>query len=281
VSDPWGVISASIWRSKKFRPLNPIDRLIYLYAHTSPHRNQLGLYRLPIVFVADDLDLPPDQCRQSLDNLATAQLIDYDPDEALIRIRNWELKNAVSGPQEAIGRITSAFDESPDHVFTRAAFLVFACDILNRALGTAKGGDGWKKSDVRAKMEDMIFHRLINQWQADEAQMIAAFHLSGVNAADRVFDSLWHRVSDTQTIPYALGMAYTEHKHRLRTQTQTQNTEHRSRNTEHGTLNVALSASEALDAPPALPADGGRSARTIPDDVAATIASLGKAKGMQ
>lgn len=204
MSDPWGAIGSEVWRSRKFRPLPDLARIAYIYVHACPHRTPIGLFRLPIPFIADDLDRGAEECRAAISQLAQVRLIEYDADEALIWIRNWEARNAPDGPLEAIGRMSRNYDKAPDHDLTVAAFLTFTKDIMDRASGLAKGGDGWKTSDARLKMEDMIFHRLTAFWRRDPLRVRRGFEIANVDPGDRVFESLWYRVSDTQSAPFGI-----------------------------------------------------------------------------
>ena len=207
MSEKWGAIGSSIWRSRRFRPLDDFCRSAYLYLHANDHRLSIGLYHLPVLFMADDMNRDPADCRAALDHLVEARLIDYDPETNLLRVRNWEYRNAPSGPKDAIGRITKNFDKSPEHLFTLAAFVAFAQNILHKAYGIAEAGDGWATTEIRAKMESMIEMRM-ERWAIQRPALLqAAFNLADVDPGDRVFASLWYRVSPTQSAPYRLGMA--------------------------------------------------------------------------
>lgn len=232
MADPFGVMGSTVWRSRRFRPLADPARTLYFYLHANPHRNAIGLYRLPLVWIADDIAREVDYCRDAMADLVSAGLADFDATEALVRVRNWEFKNAPQGPQEAVGRMLKGFDEAPRHDYTGAAFLCFARDVAHRARGTRKAGDGWKESDFRSRMEQMIADRLLALHRDDPHSLARAFMLAAVDPADVAFESLWHRVSDTGTIPEGYPMVYTD------TDLRSQITDHRSQILDHGSQNT-------------------------------------------
>ena len=277
MADPFGVIDGSIWRSRKFRPRSPIEKLVYLYLHASPHRNAIGLYRLPVIFAADDLDTAPDTVRQAMASLTECGLIDYDEDEPLVRIRNWELRNAPENPQTAINRIYKGYDKSPKHRFTFAAFLNFAVEINLRA-----ERNQWKQSDSRIKMEELIFRRAEQWYQEFPHEFAAAFPIAGVPPEHRLFDRVWDRVSHTQPIPAQYPMAYKEQRtenREQRTETQNRDTDHGSENREQRTENRAKTVSKRKrrQSPPKGGAPGGTK---TPDDILSQIEALkAKARG--
>jgi len=277
MADPWGGISSTVYRSKKFRPLSDFDRTVYFYVHTCPHRNAVGLYRLPLLWMADDLDRPPEMCKAAIEKLSNVGLVDYDQDDALIRVRNWEKLNAADGPQEAIGRMLRHFDSAPDHLFTTAAFLTFTQHVLHRALGTAKGGDGWNRTDARTKMEDMIFHRLTAMYLREPKEFAEAMIHANLFGDDKVFESLWHRVSDTQSIPYDIPTRYTDTD--LDKDKHTDTDRHRDTDTHTHTDRADPKKRAVGENPPTLPPPKGRRSgggTETPKPIADTVASIGK-----
>jgi|GEM_PF-5300503 len=208
MADPWGAIGSEVWRAKRFRPLNDMARMAYFYVHTSPQRNAIGLFRLSIPVMADDMKRSVEECRDAITTLVDVKLIDYDEDEVLVRVRDWEKRNAPDGPQEAIGRMIAGYDKAPDNLLTETAFLCFAYHILHKAAGTAKGGDGWKVSEIRLKMEEMIFHRLKSSFKRDPNTLWSAFTASSVDPSDNLFDTLWASLNYTGPIPYGAPPRY-------------------------------------------------------------------------
>ena len=146
MADTFGVVVGSVWRSRSVRKLDRLAKLTYLYLHINPHRHSLGLYSLPIMFAADDMNESPQDVRDAITDITEQGLADYDTDESLLRVCNWELMNAPQGPQEAIGRVYK-FDKAPRNAFTYDAFLSFMREVLQRA------DRNQMKSDVRAQVE--------------------------------------------------------------------------------------------------------------------------------
>lgn len=112
----FGIISSSIWRSKRFRQLeSDLARLVYLYLHTTTHGNSAGAFVLPPEMAALELKVPADDVRAAFVNLAEARLIRYDPEEELIQIVNFFRFNAISSRKHLQGpvRIIQALPYSP------------------------------------------------------------------------------------------------------------------------------------------------------------------------
>ncbi|WP_417261665.1 hypothetical protein [Celeribacter sp.] len=205
---PWGAVSSSLWRSKSFRPLSDSARNFYIYAHCSPHRNSIGVYQLPVMFMADDLGRDVEDVKSSIEACCHAGLIGYDQNEELLWVRNWELLNAPDSPQQVIGRV-SDFDltPEPEHVFVRAAFLLFSSDFAQRALGRL-GGKAWKQGEHLMNATALVAERLAT-WVCDVDVAPPIFALSGVSPRDRGIKSLLNlecdRVWEGHEIPNAYG----------------------------------------------------------------------------
>lgn len=303
MSEPWGIINGGLWRSRRFRPLPPEAKVLYVYLHTSQLRTAIGIYRLPLLIAADDTGLDPARVEGWMRQLCDAGLADFDPAESLVRVRKWELRNAPQGPQEAIGRMLQGFDRIATSPIVLAGFVTFAHEVLHRAAGTHKAGEGWKNSDVRAKMEDMIFHRLTQFQRLDPVILAAAFCIADIDPADTVFHTIWDRVSPERLDPAEVDRVSDTvwhtppHTRRIPTpiqRTQTKTRDQRSLITDQGTqtrdqgsgINKSKLESERRDAPPdqAEPgpsgprSEGVRPGRVPPPDLQETIASMNQAR---
>lgn len=259
MADTFGVVAGSVWRSR-MRKLDRLGKLTYLYLHINPHRNSLGLYSLPIMFAADDMDETPDDVKKAIGQIADLGLADYDFDESLVRVRNWELLNAPQGPQDAIGRVYK-FDKAPRHAFTFAAFLGCMREVMLRA----KRNEWSDDKGIRTKMES-LFYKRAEQWFMDYPDLfIRGFSLAGIAPQDSVFARSWEQVSYRDNIPSQYPID-TKTQTKTLSKTQTENRDTRARN--------------SAKPPPATPAKGKRAARkTSPDDVLASIAALEKRAG--
>lgn len=62
-------------------------QLLALYVLTSPHSNMIGLYHLPLAYIAADTGLSPTAVRDGLEALSVAQFVVYDSDAECIWVR--------------------------------------------------------------------------------------------------------------------------------------------------------------------------------------------------
>lgn len=112
----FGIISSSIWRSRRFRQLSShAARLVYLYLHTTTHGNSAGAFVLPAEMAALEMKLPPDEVRAAYHELAAVRLVRYDPEEELLQIVNFFRFNAIASRKHLQGpmRIVMALPRSP------------------------------------------------------------------------------------------------------------------------------------------------------------------------
>ena len=264
MADTFGVVAGSVWRSRSVRKLDRLAKLTYLYLHINPHRNSLGLYSLPIMFAADDMNESPQDVRDAITDITEQGLADYDTDESLLRVCNWELMNAPQGPQEAIGRVYK-FDKAPRHSFTYAAFLSFMREVLLRA-----ERNQWK-DDFRAKLEELMFRRAEQWFMNYPSRFMRGFELAGIAPRDPIFDRLWESVSYKDNIP-------TEYP--IETKTIDSDTEHRSLTQTQPLNKDTARANGPQPSSPASPAKkGSRATKAIPKDLKDDIAGLTERAG--
>lgn len=67
----YGKIQSAFWTDEKIRSYPEDARWLSVYLVTSPHRNLLGCYRLPISYICDDMQWTPDRVTAALTALAT------------------------------------------------------------------------------------------------------------------------------------------------------------------------------------------------------------------
>lgn len=83
----FGLVSVSIWNSRKFTSLPTDDaRLLYLYLLTCPSANSLGCFVLKSGYAAADLGWDQDRFGYGIDTLCKASLIGIDRVESLVRV---------------------------------------------------------------------------------------------------------------------------------------------------------------------------------------------------
>jgi hypothetical protein len=91
-------VAPRIWRHARDAHWSERLTLFALYLLTSPHRNMVGLYYLPVEYVQADLDWPRDEVESAIDTLERDGFAVYDPDARVMWIRN---ALAYDAPQNA------------------------------------------------------------------------------------------------------------------------------------------------------------------------------------
>jgi len=79
---PYGAVDHKFWTNGAAkRLLNDTEKLAFLYLLTSPHSNMIGFYRLPLQYMAHDLEWTVDEARDMMKRLCqeeTGPLVMYD-----------------------------------------------------------------------------------------------------------------------------------------------------------------------------------------------------------
>lgn len=169
----FGLISCSIWRSRRFRALaSDAARLVYLYLHTTTHGNSVGTFVLPPEMAALDLKISADQVREAYVELAQVGLTRYDHEEELVQIRDFFRFNAISSRKHLQGplRVIHALPQSPVRDCA-------ACDLVLAIF------------DRREEWADKVRRFRMSETQADRtsaANLTEAISAFDVSAADLV-----------------------------------------------------------------------------------------------
>lgn len=69
----YGKLHQQFWTDPKIRGLSIEGKLLATYLISSPHRNLIGCYRLPIGYICDDLEWTPDRVAVVLTELAAGE----------------------------------------------------------------------------------------------------------------------------------------------------------------------------------------------------------------
>lgn len=88
---PYGIVPTATWSDKEFKSIRSLtDRLfkLYIYLHSSPYGNSIGLYRLTIGALADDLGVKSEQVIEDVKNLEASGLIMYDKEDSFVWVIN-------------------------------------------------------------------------------------------------------------------------------------------------------------------------------------------------
>lgn len=98
-------IESKFWTDEKFKPAEDIVKLGYLYCLSSPHKNIIGMYFLPLGYVSSDLHWTIEKVQSVFDELIRMKRIIYDPDSCVLLVLNYFKHNPIQNKNMAISGI--------------------------------------------------------------------------------------------------------------------------------------------------------------------------------
>lgn len=107
-------VERSIWKDDTFRRMTRDARDVWQYLLTSPHSNRFGLYLLPTLYAAADLQLSVDEVRGGLAELEREGRIVYQAEAEIVFIRRHWKHNACENPNVVV-RAVEELDALPYH----------------------------------------------------------------------------------------------------------------------------------------------------------------------
>lgn len=260
----FGIISSSIWRSRRFRQLTTdAARLTYLYLHTTTHGNSAGAFVMPPEMAALEMKVPSDKIQDAFMELAASRLIRYDPDEELIQIANFFKFNSISSRKHLQGpvRIIRSLPKSPVRDCA-------ACDLI---LAMFERREEWRdKAQRLQKSETRTDHteagkilEAMGGFDTTAADMIKEMHLETTLASEEIGldKQTLEQLSDALLIPLShtpidtpIDITDTEKNKEKDKTTETEKTKITDKTTDRGS-----GGKGRKNRPPASPADSGRS----------------------
>jgi hypothetical protein len=81
-------IQDNFWIDEKVRSWNFKTRMIALYLLSNQHSFSEGLYRLPLSYIAEDMELEKEEILKTIEKLSSDRFIKYDRDNSIILIIN-------------------------------------------------------------------------------------------------------------------------------------------------------------------------------------------------
>jgi len=102
-------VESKFWQDEKIRNISEDARYLMLYLLTSPHRNILGLYFLPLPYACFDLGWDEKRFRKGLGELLDKGLVKYDFETNVIFICNYLKHNPLENSNQvksAIGKLS-------------------------------------------------------------------------------------------------------------------------------------------------------------------------------
>ena len=100
-------VESKFWQDEKMRLISSDARHLMLYLLTSPHRNILGMYFLPIPYACFDLGWDEQRFGKGLSELLSKGCVKYDEDNHIVLVINFLKHN----PLENQNQVKSAVDK--------------------------------------------------------------------------------------------------------------------------------------------------------------------------
>jgi hypothetical protein len=99
-------VESKFWQDEKMRAVTDDARYLMLYLLTSPHRNIMGFYFLPVPYACFDLGWDEKRFSKGLNELLKIQVIRYDQGSHVVLIQNYLKHNPLENPNQ----VKSAID---------------------------------------------------------------------------------------------------------------------------------------------------------------------------
>ncbi|UZQ86014.1 hypothetical protein ODU73_000407 [Thermoclostridium stercorarium] len=93
-------VESRFWQDEKMRAVSDDVRYLMLYLLTSPHRNIIGFYFLPLPYACFDLGWDEKRFMKALQELLSAGLIRYDKQVHVVLVKNYLKHNPLENPNQ-------------------------------------------------------------------------------------------------------------------------------------------------------------------------------------
>lgn len=136
----YGTIHTSFWVSESIVQLDDRAKLLALYLLTSQHSNMGGVFRLPELYISEDMQWDLNDIQQYLNILEDSEFISRCTQTKWVWIRNYIKWNKPQNPNQKLA-IVKMFDQIPEKCSWKTAFWeVYGSKIgAARSKGTGSG----------------------------------------------------------------------------------------------------------------------------------------------
>ena len=100
-------IDGLLWNDAKFNKLSNESRFMFMYLVTCPHRNMIGLYSLPKIYIQYSMHLSEDAIDKSLKELKDNGFATYDDEAETVLVNNFIKHNPLDNPNMVKGAVKS------------------------------------------------------------------------------------------------------------------------------------------------------------------------------
>jgi len=98
-------IEEVFWKDEKMRPASDDVKLLMFYLLTSPHRNIIGFYFLPVLYISSDLNWKVERVSKGLGELFRMGRVMYDNTVSVVLIKNFLKYNPLENGNQVTGAI--------------------------------------------------------------------------------------------------------------------------------------------------------------------------------
>lgn len=105
-----------IWSMFKREGFTCDEKILYIYLFSCPHRTILGLYKLPLAYIAEDLCFSVSATKKLMDGLENKKMIEYDAANSLVLVKKFLECNEIPNKnveKKAVKFAESGFPETP------------------------------------------------------------------------------------------------------------------------------------------------------------------------
>lgn len=106
-------IHDGIWQSLKRKQISSFGKELFIYFFSCPHHNIVGLYRMPLEYVASDLGEPLEKVKATVAELLANGLITYDVTAEVLLVNGFLEHNPLvntNAEKSAISRLSEVPD---------------------------------------------------------------------------------------------------------------------------------------------------------------------------
>lgn len=122
----YGSIQTKFWSSTDIYHVSDQAKLLALYLLCSPHSNMLGCFRLPIAYVAEDLNWDCETATRAINELANLNFLTYETSCSWVQITNFLKYHPIENPNQGKS-IAKLYNEVPKN-------LSFVPQLINNLL---------------------------------------------------------------------------------------------------------------------------------------------------
>lgn len=99
----YGTLYTEFWIDPVTRALSDDAKLLAIYCLSSPHTTSLGCFRVPLAYLADDLNWPLERVRKALKSCSGIGFLIYDESTSWLFIPKFLKWNIIGNPNQWLG----------------------------------------------------------------------------------------------------------------------------------------------------------------------------------